>query len=347
MEPPGGGIRQTQRNGVMIEKPYLLFLGEARDELAAKTAHGIADWRPEWCVGQLRLPNCKADTGLPDVTLEEAARKGAKTFVIGATIAGGQLPAAWSDIIVRAMELGMDVANVLHDRLENFPAVVEAAKRYGRKLHNVRHSTVRFDVGKGLPRPGKRLLTVGTDCSIGKKYTALALEREMRRRGMKADFRATGQTGVLISERGVAIDAVVADFIAGAAEWLTPANEPDHWDVVEGQGSLFHASFAGVTLGLLHGAAPHALVLCHEPTRTHMRGLPHYPLPSLEACLKTYVELGRLTNPECRFVGISVNTERLSEAEAERYLKSTEDKHGLPAVDPLRGGVGPIVDRLQ
>jgi uncharacterized NAD-dependent epimerase/dehydratase family protein len=280
------------------------------------------------------------------VTLEEAARRGAKTFVIGATVAGGQLPAAWSELIVRAMELGMDVANVLHDRLESFPAVAEAAKRLGRKLHNVRHSTVRFDVGKGLPRPGKRLLTVGSDCSIGKKYTALAIEREMRRRGLKADFRATGQTGVLISERGVAIDAVVADFISGAAEWLTPANEPDHWDVVEGQGSLFHPSFAGVTLGLLHGAAPHALVLCHEPTRTHMRGLPHYPLPSLEDCLDSYVRLGRLTNPECRFVGISVNTERLEESAAARLLRELEERHGLPCVDPIRLGVGPIVDRL-
>ena len=331
----------------MIEKPYLLFLGEARDELAAKTAHGVADWRPEWCVGQLRLPACKADVGLPDVTLEEAAAKGAKTFVIGATVAGGQLPAAWSDLIVRAMELGMDVANVLHDRLESFPVVADAARRLGRTLHNVRHSPVRFDVGKGLPREGRRLLTVGTDCSVGKKYTALALEREMRARGMKADFRATGQTGVLISERGVAIDAVVADFISGAAEWLTPANEPDHWDVVEGQGSLFHASFAGVTVGLLHGAAAHALVLCHEPTRTHMRGLPHYPLPALSDCLSRYVELGRLTNPECRFVGVSVNTEKLPEAEADRFLKTTADALGLPCVDPIRRGVGPIVDHLR
>ena len=130
-----------------------------------------------------------------------------------------------------------------------------------------------FATGKGTKRPGLRLLTVGTDCSVGKKYTALALEREMHARGLKADFRATGQTGILISGRGVAIDAVVADFISGAAEWLTPANEPDHWDVVEGQGSLFHPSFAGVTLGLLHGAQPDAFVVCHEPTRKTMRGV--------------------------------------------------------------------------
>ena len=146
--------------------------------------------------------------------------------------------------------------------------IAAAAAKHGRKLFDVRHSAERFATGKGAKRPGKRLLTVGTDCSVGKKYTALALERAMRARGLNADFRATGQTGVFISGRGVSVDAVVADFIAGAAEWLTPANDPGHWDVVEGQGSLFHPSFAGVTLGLLHGAQPDAFVVCHEPTRT-------------------------------------------------------------------------------
>ena len=140
---------------------------------------------------------------------------------------------------------------------------------------------------------GLRLLTVGTDCSVGKKYTALALEKEMRARGLAADFRATGQTGVFISGRGVAIDAVVADFISGAAEWISPAAEPDHWDVVEGQGSLFHPSFSGVTLGLLHGAQPDAFVVCHEPTRTHMRGVKH-TLPSIRDVIDLTVACGRL-----------------------------------------------------
>jgi len=330
-----------------MERPYLLFLGDAPDQLAAKTATGIADWRPDWCVGQLRLSGCQADTGLGDLSIAEAAERGARTMVIGVVNSGGVMPESWTDSIVTALAQGMDVASGLHARLESFPAIRDAAERHDRQLHNVRHNEHSFATGKGSRRSGKRLLTVGTDCSIGKKYTALALEREMRQRGMNADFRATGQTGVFIAERGVAIDAVVADFISGAAEWLSPANEPDHWDVIEGQGSLFHASFAGVSLGLLHGSQPDALVLCHEPTRTHMRGLPHAPLPALADCIETHVHCARLTNPDCRMVGIAVNTAALAEAEANGYLRALHDELGLPCVDPIRSGVGPIVDQLS
>ncbi len=261
-----------------MEKPYLLFLGDVPDQLAAKTSTGIADWRADWCVGQLRLPGCQADTGLRDIGLDAAAEAGAKTMVIGVVNSGGTMPKSWTGTIVRAMELGMDVASGLHARLQSFPEIAEAAAKHDRKLFNIRHSEQSFGTGRGEKRSGKRLLTVGTDCSVGKKYSALALEKGMRAQGLNADFRATGQTGVLIAERGVAIDAVVADFISGAAEWLSPANDEDHWDIIEGQGSLFHAAFAGVSLGLLHGSQPDALVLCHEPTRTHMRGLPHAPL---------------------------------------------------------------------
>ena len=169
----------------------------------------------------------------------------------------------------------------------------------------------------------------------------------MEKRGLKADFRATGQTGIFIAERGVAIDAVIADFISGAAEWLTPENDPDHWDIVEGQGSLFHAAFAGVTLGLLHGAQPDALVLCHEPTRKHMRGLPHAPIPKLKDCFEPYLTLAALTNPACRFVGISMDTHLLDRGVAGRLLKSTEDQFGLPCVDSVATGTAPIVDALE
>jgi uncharacterized NAD-dependent epimerase/dehydratase family protein len=190
-----------------------------------------------------------------------------------------------------------------------------------------------------------RLLTVGTDCSVGKKYTALALEKEMRARGLSADFRATGQTGVFISGRGAAIDAVVADFISGAVEWLSPAADPCHWDVVEGQGSLFHPSFAGVSLGLLHGAQPDAFVVCHEPTRTTMRGVRH-ALPTIRDVIEMTVACGRLTNPAIRPIGISINTEHLDEAEARRVCEEAEAFHDLPASDPVRFGVASIVDRL-
>jgi uncharacterized NAD-dependent epimerase/dehydratase family protein len=328
-----------------IEKPFLLFLGDVPDELAAKTAHGIVDWRPEWCVGQLRLPGCKADCGLRDMTVAEARAEGARTMIVGVANPGGRLPDHWTGKIVEAIEAGLDVATGLHRRLSSFPAIAEAARRHGRKLHDVRFSTIDFATGKGVKRPGFRLLTVGTDCSVGKKYAALALEREMRGRGLKADFRATGQTGIFISERGVAIDAVVADFISGAAEWLTPANEPDHWDVVEGQGSLFHPSFAGVTLGLLHGAQPDAFVVCHEPTRKTMRGVA-YPLPTIAQVIERIAVEGRLTNPRIQCVGIALNTEALAEDVAHGLIAATAAEHTLPCCDPIRTGVAPIVDEL-
>ncbi|ALK08747.1 N-acetyltransferase DgcN [Blastochloris viridis] len=328
-----------------IEKPYLLFLGDAPDALAAKTAQGIVDWRRDWCVGQLRLPGCLADTGLPDLDIATARARGGKTLIVGVANAGGVLPPHWAAPIVAAIAAGMDVAAGLHMKLADNPEIAAAAAKHGRRLFDVRHSTERFATGKGVKRPGKRLLTVGTDCSVGKKYTALALERAMTARGYHADFRATGQTGVFISGRGVSVDAVVADFISGAAEWLTPANDPDHWDVVEGQGSLFHPSFAGVTLGLLHGAQPDAFVVCHEPTRTRMRGVEHR-LPTIREVIDLTVQCGRLTNPDIRCVGIAVNTERLSDEEARRVIAETVRAEGLPATDPVRFGVEAIVDKI-
>jgi len=328
-----------------IAKPYLLFLGDVRDQLAAKTAQGVVDWRPEWCDGQLRLPGCKADTGLPDMTIAEAVAKGAKTMIVGVANAGGVLPGHWVKEIVAALEAGLDVATGLHQRLGAIPDIAAAAERNGRKLHDIRFSDVTFATGKGTKRRGLRLLTVGTDCSVGKKYTALAMEREMRRRGLNAEFRATGQTGVLISGRGVAIDAVVADFISGAAEWISPENDSDHWDVIEGQGSLFHPSFAGVTLGLLHGAQPDAFIVCHEPARTTMRGVNH-PLPAIRQVIDRTILEGQLTNPAISCIGIAINTENLGEAEAMACLAETGKTHGLPCVDPIRTGVGPLVDEL-
>ena len=331
---------------VDLRTPYLLFLGDVHDQLAAKTSAGVAHWRPEWCLGQFRLPGCQADLGLADLTIEEAAARGARTVIVGIANRGGVIAESWLPSLLRALELGMDLASGLHRRLGDVPALKESATRLGRRLSDVRHPSREFDVASGKRRSGKRLLTVGTDCSIGKMYTALAIEREMRRRGTKADFRATGQTGILIAGSGVSVDAVVADFISGAAEWLTPANDDDHWDIVEGQGSLFHASFAGVSLGLLHGAQPSALVMCHEPTRTHMRGLPHYPLPSLRDCIDANIAAGKLTDPEIRCVGISLNTSALDASTADSLLKQTADAFGLPCVDPVRGGVADIVDRL-
>ncbi len=331
---------------MLIRHPYLMFLGNARDQLAAKTAQGIVHWRRDWCAGQWRLEGCQADLKIPDMSLAAAAGAGVKTVIVGVANRGGILSPDWVDMLSEALDRGMDLASGLHQRLSDYPKLVAIAKQQGRQLFDVRHPTRGFDVGTGAKRPGKRLLAVGTDCSVGKMYTTLALEQEMQRRGMKADFRATGQTGIFIAGAGVSIDAVVADFISGAVEWLSPDNDPDHWDLIEGQGSLFHASYAGVSLGLLHGAQPDALVLCHEPTRRHMRGLPHYPLPDLATCMAANLAAARLTNPAARFVGISINTADLPKDRAEALLAETEQQFHLPTVDPFRTGVGRIVEQM-
>ncbi len=330
-----------------IEHPYLLFLGDAADQLAAKTAQGIAHWRPEWCLGQLRLAGCNADLGLAEMTLTEAVEAGARTLVVGVANRGGVISHDWVDILEKALIVGLDLAAGLHNRLADVSSLAAVAEQHGRRLFDVRHPTQEFQIGNGERRAGKRLLTVGTDCSVGKMYASLALEKEMRAQGLKVDFRATGQTGILIAGGGISVDAVVADFISGAIEGLTPANDPDHWDVIEGQGSLFHASFAGVSLGLLHGAQPDALVLCHEPTRSHMRGLPGHALPGLKDCLEVNLAAARLTNPAVEAVGVAVNTSQMAEGTAGDLLRRIEDDLGLPAVDPFKDGVAPIVARLD
>jgi uncharacterized NAD-dependent epimerase/dehydratase family protein len=326
--------------------PYLLFLGDAPDQLAAKTAQGIAHWRLDKCVGQLRLAGCVADLGLSDLDLDAAVAKGAKTLVIGVANAGGHLPSEWTDTIVAAIDLGLDVASGMHSRLDNIPEIKSAAERAGRRLIDVRVPSSSLPVGNGKPRAGRRMLTVGTDCSVGKMYATLAIEAEMKRRNISARFCATGQTGIFIAGSGVPVDAVAADFISGSVEQLTPACDPDHWDLIEGQGSLYHPSFAGVSLGLLHGAQPETLVLCHEPTRTHMRGLPHYPLPDLSACIEANLDAARLTSPHVRFVGVAVNTSHLPSSSVETVLRNIEDEVGLPAVDPVATGVAKLVEAL-
>lgn len=330
----------------MIPTPYLLFLGDAPDALAGKVAQGIKDWRPELCVGQIMLEGCGADMGLENLTIEEAVAKGAKSMVIGVANRGGVIADSWKEVIIEALDAGMDVASGLHNLLRDDAALVEAAERNGRGLHDVRVPSVQYPIATGVERSGKRCLAVGTDCSVGKMYTALCMEKEMRERGMKASFRATGQTGILITGDGVPLDAVIADFMAGAVEYLTPDNDADHWDLIEGQGSLYHASYSGVTMALIHGGQPDALILCHEPTRTHMRGLPTYTQPSLEELRDTALTLAKVVNPDCKVVGISINTQHLSDEDAKTLCEETEARMGLPTVDPYRHGADRLVDAL-
>lgn len=330
----------------MIKTPYLLFLGDAPDQLAAKVAQGIKDWRPENAVGQFRMDGCKADMGLADMTLEEAKAAGAKTLVIGVANRGGIISQEWKKVLVTALEEGFDLASGLHNLLREEADLVAVAEATGRMLHDVRIPEVKYPIANGEPRKGKRLLAVGTDCSVGKMYTALCIDKEMQGRGMKSTFRATGQTGILITGGGVPLDAVIADFMAGSIEWLTPDNDEDHWDIIEGQGSLFHVSYSGVTMALIHGGQPDALVVCHEPTREHMRGLPGYSLPSLEAVRDMALQLARVANPACEVIGYAVNTQNMDDDAARAYLADVEAKLGLPATDPYRYGAGKLVDAL-
>ncbi|PWK59960.1 N-acetyltransferase DgcN [Roseicyclus mahoneyensis] len=330
----------------MIETPYLLFLGDAPDQLAAKVAQGIRDWRPDNSVGQFRMEGCRADVRLPDMDLATAKAAGAKTLVIGVANRGGVISAAWKKVLVQALEEGFDLASGLHNLLRDEEDLAAVARATGRQLHDVRVPSVKYPIANGVKRTGKRCLTIGTDCSVGKMYTSLAVDAEMKARGLKSSFRATGQTGILVTGNGVPLDAVIADFMAGSVEWLTPDNDADHWDHIEGQGSLFHVSYSGVTMALIHGGQPDAMILCHEPTRAHMRGLPGYDLPSLEAVRDMALPIARIANPACQIVGVSINTSGMGEDEALSYLEATEKRMGLPACDPFRQGAAKLADAL-
>jgi len=330
----------------MLNTPYLLFLGDAPDGLAAKVAQGIKDWRPEYCVGQFRQPGCKADLGLADMDIEQAVAAGARTLVVGVANRGGHISESWNSVFEQALVAGMDIASGLHNLLIDNPQLVQVAAEHGKSLFDVRIPQQAFPIANGVKRSGKRCLAVGTDCSVGKMYTAMAMEKSMKQKGLKASFRATGQTGILITGGGIPLDAVVADFMAGSVEWLTPPNDDDHWDLIEGQGSLFHASYSGVTMALIHGGAPDALILCHEPTRTTMRGLPTYALPTLEQLRDTALPLARVVNPTCEVTGISVNTAALSEEQALQCLAEIEQRMQLPTVDPFRHGADRLVDAM-
>ena len=336
---------QSRVTGMLVlPQPYLLFLGDTTEAGYAKTAFGLRDWAGERCVGEFALAGATVTTGLPALTPAEARLRGARALVIGVANAGGLIPDRWIGGLVEALEAGLDLISGMHAKLGDFPALRSAADRLGRQLIDIRTPPPRIPVASGRRRSGKRLLTVGTDCALGKKYTALAIARALQAQGVDADFRATGQTGIMIAGGGIPMDAVVSDFLAGAAELLSPDAAPDHWDVIEGQGSLFHPAYAAVTLGLLHGSQPDLFVVCHEPGRTGMLGHPGYTLPSIETVIAQTVAIGSLTNPNIRCVGVSLNTAALDDAAAAAEIAATAERLGLPVADPIRGGAA--FDRL-
>ncbi len=321
-----------------LPSPYLLFLGDTTERGFAKTAFGLRDWAPERCLGEWSCPGATVTTHLKRLTPREAFALGAKALVIGVANAGGVISEAWIPALTEALEAGLDLISGMHAKLASIPRLKQAADRHGRRLIDVRTSPPNIPVASGRKRSGRRLLTVGTDCAIGKKYAALALARAFAERGVPVDFRATGQTGILIAGGGLPMDSVVADFEAGAAELLSPDAPARHWDVIEGQGSLFHPAYAAVSLGLLHGSQPDLIVVCHDPGRTHMLGYPDYPMPGIRETVELNLMLGARTNPAIRCAGVSLNTSSLTPDAAAELLAGESERLGCPVADPIRAG---------
>ncbi len=333
-----------------LRAPYLIYFGDVADAAHAKTGLGLIQWRSRLCAGQMRMPGCRIDGGIREMCIDDALESGVKSLVIGVAPSGGTISADWIADLAAAARAGLDIVSGMHARLTSFPEIVAAARQSGARLIDVRTPPANLPIGTGEKRSGKRLLTVGSDCAVGKKYTALSIEQEMRARGWDADFRATGQTGIMIAGSGIPIDSVVSDFLSGAAEMLSPPAPETHWDVIEGQGSLFHPSFAGVSLGLLHGSQPDAMVLCHDPSREFLLGMESpqrlhmvSATENIEMCLR----LARRVNENARFVGISLNTKGFSDAERAKLFDQYEAETGLPVADPLRDGVSKFIDRLE
>jgi uncharacterized NAD-dependent epimerase/dehydratase family protein len=327
-----------------LPRPYLLFLGDTVEPAYAKTAFGLRDWAPDSCVGEFALPEATVTAGLPRLEPAEAYAKGARALVIGVANTGGVIQPNWIPVLTDALKAGLDIVSGMHTSLASVGPLKTVAEAHGRRLIDIRVPPREIPVATGRKRSGRRLLTVGTDCALGKKYTALALTRAFLGRGVAADFRATGQTGIMIAGGGIPMDAVISDFESGAAELLSPDAAPGHWDVIEGQGSLFHPAYSAVALGLLHGSQPDVIVVCHQPDRHRILGLEDFAIPSLEEAIAVNLQLGRRTNPAIRCGGVSLNTAHLDESEGRRVLEATSQALGLPTADPIRGG--PMFDDL-
>lgn len=330
-----------------ISSPYLLYIGDITNPLKAKTGFGVVRWCGERVAGQLRFPACSVDLGVPDLSIDEAISAGAKSLVVGVAPRGGRLPHDWWFNVIEAAEKGMDVVSGLHQKLHDNAQLRAAADKSGARLVDLRTPPKNIAPGSGRRRRGMRILSVGTDCAVGKKYSALALTQSLKKVGADVTFRATGQTGIIIAGQGIAIDSVVADFISGAAELISPDNNSNHWDVIEGQGSLFHPSYAGVSLGLLHGSQPNAIVVCHDAKRSEIEGLSGYRLPSIAECVERNLIAGRTTNEDVICIGVCINTSGMEDDRRCSYLGELASELGLPCVDPMIDGCDAIVERLQ
>jgi D-glutamate N-acetyltransferase len=337
-----------------VSTRYLLLAeGSSGDPLYAKTMRGVLRYRRQDVVAILDSTRVgESEDGVPIVgSVEEAAALGPTTALVGVVTQGGYFPPAWMELLRDCVEHGLDVENGLHVFLADDPTLSALAAERGVALRDLRRPPADLSTatGENLSVDATIVLTVGSDCAIGKMTVSCELDLEARRRGLRSVFVPTGQTGMVIAGWGIAIDAVVSDFLAGAAERLVLEGRERGGELlwVEGQGSLLHPVYSGVTLGLYHGSAPHLLVLCHEAGRTEIEGAgggPH-PIPPLHELVELHERLALPARP-ARVVAVALNTRTLGEADARAAIAAAEEETGLPADDPVRFGAARLVDAV-
>jgi D-glutamate N-acetyltransferase len=334
------------------ERRYLVLAeGKSGDPHYGKTARGVMRYAPEKVVALLDTERAgKSEGGFPIVgSVEEGLSLGPNAALVGVATAGGRFPPAFREQIRACIAAGLDVENGLHEHLAADQELVALAREHGVELCDLRKPPADLNVtsGANLEVPARVVLTVGSDCAIGKMSVAIELDREARRRGVRSEFVPTGQTGMLIAGWGIAVDAVIADFIAGASERLVVEGHERGGEllIVEGQGSLLHPQYSGVTLGLYHGSAPHALVLCHQAGQRFVADDERFPIPSLAELIEIHERSALIARP-CRVVCVALNTRLLDESGARRAIEAAEAETGLAADDPVRFGAGRLVDAL-
>jgi uncharacterized NAD-dependent epimerase/dehydratase family protein len=334
-----------------VKRYLILAEGFSADPHYGKTARGVVRYRRDDVVALLDSTRAgETQSGLPVVgTVEDALPFRPNVALVGVATQGGRFPPEWRELLRSCIGHGLSIENGLHEFLADDPELAPLAARHGVELRDLRRPPpdLNLPTGANLEVRARIVQTVGSDCAIGKKTVALELDLEARRRGVLSQFVPTGQTGIVIAGWGIAVDAVVADFLAGAAERLVVEGAERGGEVlfVEGQGSLVHPAYAGVTLGLLHGAAPHVLVLCHLAGATEIEGFPGHPLPPLPELVDLY-ERSSLRARPARVAAVAVNTRDLGEREARAAVTEAAGETGLPADDPVRFGAGRLVDAV-
>jgi uncharacterized NAD-dependent epimerase/dehydratase family protein len=343
------GLRPAQVSASRPRRLLILAEGHSADPHFGKTARGVLRYRPDQVVAVLDSERAGETEGrVPIVgTVDEGLRFEPTIALVGVATQGGRFPPAWRELLKSSIASGLDLESGLHEFISTDPELVELAQRHGVELRDLRRPPAGLNVptGENLTHPAKVVLTVGSDCAIGKMTVSLELDAEARRRGVASEFVPTGQTGMAIAGWGIAVDAVVADFIAGAAEQLVLEGVSRGGELlwVEGQGSLLHPAYSGVTLGLVHGSAPHAFVLCHQAGQTVVDGDPRFPIPALRELIALHERLALIPRP-ARVAAIALNTRELDEYAARAAIAAVEAETGLTADDPVRFGAGRIAE---